>query len=71
MRLAHNRDVKVSHWCSLGIAQTDATCWAAALRETKEELGIDPPQVEILGRIGPPEKSLKGLRVWPYVVSPT
>ncbi|KAI0726706.1 NUDIX hydrolase domain-like protein [Fomitopsis betulina] len=47
--------------------ETDATCWAAALRETQEELGIEPQQVEILGRIGPPEKSLKGLRVWPYV----
>ncbi|EPT04895.1 hypothetical protein FOMPIDRAFT_1112414 [Fomitopsis schrenkii] len=47
--------------------ETDATCWAAALRETQEELGIEPLQVEILGRFGPPEKSLKGLRVWPYV----
>ena len=28
-----------------------------------------PEQVEILGRFGPPQLSLGGLRVWPYVVS--
>lgn len=31
-------------------------------------MGIRPEQVEILGCFGPPETSLKGLRVWPYVV---
>lgn len=31
-------------------------------------MGIRPDQVEILGRFGPPEKSLGGMRVWPYVV---
>lgn len=41
----------------------------AALRETKEEVGIDANKVEILGRLGPPARSLSGLRVWPYVVS--
>ena len=40
----------------------------AALRETYEELGISPSQVEVLGEIGPAELSLKSLRVWPYVV---
>lgn len=32
-------------------------------------MGIHPEQVEILGRFGPPQLSLGGLRVWPYVVS--
>ncbi|KAI1793581.1 hypothetical protein LXA43DRAFT_971909 [Ganoderma leucocontextum] len=45
----------------------DTTPLAAALRETEEEMGIHPTQVEILGRFGPPEKSLTGMRVWPYV----
>lgn len=38
-----------------------------ALRETKEEVGIDASRVEVLGRLGPPTKSWSGLRVWPYV----
>lgn len=41
----------------------------AALRETKEEVGIDADKVQILGRLGPPMRSMSGLRVWPYVVS--
>ncbi|KAI8974555.1 NUDIX hydrolase domain-like protein [Trametes punicea] len=49
------------------VDETDASTLAAALRETQEEIGIRPDQVEILGRFGPPERSLKGLRVWPYV----
>jgi 8-oxo-dGTP pyrophosphatase MutT (NUDIX family) len=49
-------------------AQRDKTFLAAALRETQEEVGIVPEQVEILGQVGPPELSLGGLRVWPYVV---
>ena len=49
-------------------AQTDKTFLAAALRETREEVGIVPDQVEILGQVGPPQLSLGGLRVWPYVV---
>ena len=41
-----------------------------ALRETHEELGIDPKRVEILGEIGPPEFSLgAAMKVWPFVVS--
>jgi len=39
----------------------------AALRETEEEIGIHRDQVEILGRFGPAELSLNGMRVWPYV----
>lgn len=46
----------------------DKTFLAAALRETREEVGILSDQVEILGRVGPPQLSLSGLRVWPYVV---
>ncbi|KAH9995593.1 NUDIX hydrolase domain-like protein [Russula vinacea] len=45
----------------------DRTFLAAALRETREEVGILPDQVEILGQLGPPQLSLSGLRVWPYV----
>ena len=41
----------------------------AALREAREEVGIDADKIEILGRLGPPMRSLSGLRVWPYVVS--
>ena len=46
----------------------DNTFLEAALRETREEVGILPDQVEILGQVGPPQLSLSGLRVWPYVV---
>jgi len=48
---------------------TDESILHAALREAKEEVGIDEDRIEILGRIGPPARSLSGLRVWPYVVS--
>ncbi|KAG8946083.1 hypothetical protein FRC04_012061 [Tulasnella sp. 424] len=46
---------------------TDDSYLAAALRETQEETGINPDQVEVLGRIGPSVLSLSGLRVYPYV----
>ncbi|THH28575.1 hypothetical protein EUX98_g5614 [Antrodiella citrinella] len=42
--------------------ETDASSLEAALRETHEEVGIHPDQVEILGRFGPPELSLGGMR---------
>ena len=48
---------------------TDESVLHAALRETKEEVGIDADKIEILGRLGPPTLSMSGLRVWPYVVS--
>ncbi|TFY66057.1 hypothetical protein EVG20_g5030 [Dentipellis fragilis] len=47
--------------------ETDQSFLAAALRETHEEVGIPPKQIEILGQVGPAELSLGGLRVWPYV----
>jgi 8-oxo-dGTP pyrophosphatase MutT (NUDIX family) len=44
---------------------------SGALRETQEELGIDPTQIEVLGEIGPPETNLRGdMTVWPFVASP-
>ncbi|CAE6454626.1 unnamed protein product [Rhizoctonia solani] len=46
---------------------TDESHIAAALRETNEELGIDPAQVEILGSLAPPQISLGGLLVFPYI----
>ncbi|KAM5530148.1 hypothetical protein V8D89_016183 [Ganoderma adspersum] len=49
------------------VDEIDPTPLAAALRETEEEMGIHPAQVEVLGRFGPPESSLGGMRVWPYV----
>ncbi|KIJ20807.1 hypothetical protein PAXINDRAFT_125242 [Paxillus involutus ATCC 200175] len=49
------------------VDHTDSSFLAAALRETHEEVGILPDQIEVLGKFGPPERSLKGLRVWPYV----
>ena len=48
---------------------TDETVLHAALRETKEEVGIEADRIEVLGRLGPPTQSMSGLRVWPYVVS--
>jgi len=39
----------------------------SALREAKEEVGIDVDKIEI-GRLGPPTQ-LNSFRVWPYVVS--
>ncbi|KAI0820360.1 NUDIX hydrolase domain-like protein, partial [Trametes gibbosa] len=49
------------------VDETDTSTLAAALRETEEEIGICSSQVEVLGRFGPAESSLKALRVWPYV----
>ncbi|KAG6335067.1 hypothetical protein ID866_4027 [Astraeus odoratus] len=54
------------------VDETDTSFLSAALREMEEEVGVLSEQVDILGHFGPPERSLKGLRVWPYVgfVSP-
>ncbi|KAJ7695083.1 NUDIX hydrolase domain-like protein, partial [Mycena rosella] len=38
-----------------------------ALRECTEELGISRDRIELLGSISPPEKSLRGDIVWPFV----
>ncbi|KAF5352888.1 hypothetical protein D9757_012093 [Collybiopsis confluens] len=48
--------------------QTDPSLMAAALRETREELGIEPQDIEILGDMGPPEVNLRGnMVVYPFV----
>jgi len=50
------------------IDDTDESFMSGALRETQEELGIDPGQIEVLGEIGPPETNLRGdMTVWPFV----
>ncbi|KDR80571.1 hypothetical protein GALMADRAFT_240887 [Galerina marginata CBS 339.88] len=50
------------------VDETDQSLLCGALRETHEELGIDPRRVEVLGEVGPPEMNLRGdLRVWPFV----
>jgi len=49
------------------VDKTDPSFLAAALRETHEEVGILPGQIEVMGQLGPAELSLRGLRVWPYV----
>ncbi|TRM65268.1 NUDIX hydrolase domain-like protein [Schizophyllum amplum] len=50
------------------VDDTDESIQDAALRETHEELGIVPGQVQILGEFGPFERTLRGdMRVWPYV----
>ncbi|EGN96628.1 hypothetical protein SERLA73DRAFT_184736 [Serpula lacrymans var. lacrymans S7.3] len=49
------------------VDKTDMSCLDAALRETKEELGVLSSQIDVLGELGPPEQSLSGMRVWPYV----
>jgi len=49
------------------VDDTDPSELHAALRETQEELGVLPEQVEILGQLGPVLRSLSGLDVHPYV----
>ncbi|KIM44534.1 hypothetical protein M413DRAFT_442502 [Hebeloma cylindrosporum] len=50
------------------VDDTDESLISAALRETHEELGINPRRVEVLGEIGPPEMNLRGdMKVWPFV----
>ncbi|KAH9479490.1 putative Nudix hydrolase NudL [Psilocybe cubensis] len=50
------------------VDETDESLVYGALRETKEELGIDPSRIDVLGAIGPPELNLRGdMRVWPFV----
>ena len=45
----------------------DESILHAALREAKEEVGTDVEKIEIMGRLGPPTRSLSGLRFWSYV----
>ncbi|OJA14149.1 hypothetical protein AZE42_11798 [Rhizopogon vesiculosus] len=49
------------------VDQADASFLDPALRETQEEVGIHPTQIDILDQFVPAEQSLKGMRVWPYV----
>ncbi|KAI0060981.1 hypothetical protein BV25DRAFT_1992516 [Artomyces pyxidatus] len=49
------------------VDSTDPSFLAAALRETHEEVGITSDQIDILGQVGPPQLSLGGMRVWPFV----
>ncbi|KAJ7257945.1 NUDIX hydrolase domain-like protein [Mycena haematopus] len=45
----------------------DLSLLDTALRETFEEMSIPKDKIELLGSIGPPEKSLRGDTVWPFV----
>ncbi|KLO19278.1 hypothetical protein SCHPADRAFT_67935 [Schizopora paradoxa] len=49
------------------VDESDESMLGAALRESNEELGLDPRQIDLLGELGPPELSLSKMRVWPYV----
>lgn len=49
------------------VDEADLSFQAAALREVREEVGVPADEVDVLSHLGPPERSLKGLRVWPYV----
>ena len=54
----------------LFFTKTDESFMNGALRETQEELGIDPARIEVLGEIGPPVINLQGnMTVWPFVAS--
>ena len=48
------------------IEETDDSAMHAALRETNEELGIDPSDIDIWCEIAPVDTST-GFVVWPYV----
>ena len=47
---------------------TDESILHVALREAEKEVAIDDDKIGVLGRLGPPTRSLSGLRVWPYRV---
>ncbi|PFH51918.1 hypothetical protein AMATHDRAFT_141513 [Amanita thiersii Skay4041] len=50
------------------VDDTDISLINAALRETHEEMGLHPSQIDVLGSIGPPELNKSGdLTVWPFV----
>ena len=44
----------------------DADAHAAALREAREEIGLDPASVDILGQL-PPHETVTGFRITPVV----
>lgn len=45
----------------------DANPLATALRETKEELGLDPQQIRILGKLPPTPTTQTGFLIHPFV----
>ncbi|KIL69445.1 hypothetical protein M378DRAFT_157718 [Amanita muscaria Koide BX008] len=48
--------------------EEDISLQHASLRETQEELSINPNQIDILGSLGPPERNMRGdMTVWPFV----
>ncbi|KAG9001490.1 hypothetical protein FRB94_006568 [Tulasnella sp. JGI-2019a] len=49
------------------VDEVDVSYLSAALRETHEEIGIEPERIEVLGQMGPSVLSLTGLRVYPFV----
>ncbi|KAJ7746862.1 NUDIX hydrolase domain-like protein [Mycena maculata] len=49
------------------VDELDLSLLDTALRETTEELGIPRDVIEVLGPFGPPEKSLRGDTVWPFI----
>ncbi|KAF9506396.1 hypothetical protein BS47DRAFT_1378133 [Hydnum rufescens UP504] len=49
------------------VDKTDATLIDTALRETQEEIGVRPSQVEILGQLSPAMPSLSGMPVHCFV----
>jgi 8-oxo-dGTP pyrophosphatase MutT (NUDIX family) len=57
-----------SEWAFPGglIEESDESAMAAALRETNEELGIDPSDIDIWCGMAPVDTST-GFEVWPYV----
>ena len=48
------------------VDSTDASPEAAALRETREEIGLDPTRVEILGTL-PVHETVTGFAITPFV----
>ncbi|KAJ7173771.1 NUDIX hydrolase domain-like protein [Mycena filopes] len=45
----------------------DLSLLDCALRECTEEMGIERQRIELLGALHPPERSLRGDTVWPFV----
>jgi 8-oxo-dGTP pyrophosphatase MutT (NUDIX family) len=48
------------------VDDTDADAEAAALREAREEVGLDPANVDILGHL-PPHETVTGFRITPVL----
>jgi 8-oxo-dGTP pyrophosphatase MutT (NUDIX family) len=50
-----------------GLPEDGEALEAAALRETQEEVGIDPAAVEILGALAPVHTTVSGILIVPFV----